>query len=983
MNLISKLEREVQILQSQLKSARKFEFSMMRLMQGLAAADEGKVPFSTIGFLFELQTLAKRRDMKRYVQLKSSIQNAQYSSIVPIIDPVSILDDEIVEHSKLFLQSKEMDDIPFESYWSQMIRLNAAWMQRIKSAHQNCSCDICKDWKEPIQKLQSEELEDGSMKEIDQQQMKFVDAGSAEPENYAVNLGPSYDADTDETASLGQFLSRPVLINQYTWAENNATIPKTQFNPWALYFNDPIIRKKLDNYARLQCTLKCKFVLNASPFYYGALRAVYFPLADGRDIFNNANDQMMFSQPPGVMMNPATMTSVEMSLPFLWPGNWLRIPELDEFTNMGLLRYIQYAKLRSANGVSGAGITVSCYAWAEDVKLAGPTASLALQSDEYDEGPKVSGVATAVAGVASKLTNVPFIGDMARATEIGANVVGGVARLFGYSNPPVIEDVAGFHTKAFHAMANSDTSMPQDKLSLDPKNEITVDNSVTGISNDDPLAISDLATREAFLSGANYTGAMAAGTKLFTAQVTPYVFMRSAGTGQTIINHTPSGWVSRMFRQWRGSIVYKFVFVKSKYHTGRVSITWDPENLPDATSDTETTCFTRIVDLQYENEVEIVVPYKSKLPWLTTQYGTNPSFSVGAVPALSYFLNSFNGTIRMTVLNNLTGPATLPEIDILCFQRAGDDIMFSVPGDLDSKTSFFPLQSEEYEEKDVIGKQSLDVDTYVSSITVGESIASLRPLIHRTTHWQTQQLGYLTTTGIVSQTMLTRNVYRRVPGGPGFDPNGYQWANRVIGVGAAPYSYVHSTYINWIINAFAGYRGSINHTYNVDKAGYLTAPVQHLAAERYYGSDILRSNGQNRNRETLPYSDLVTSQQSQLSLNATGRFFPAGNQGMSLTNTYTQAALLVNCPQYSQWRFTPAYEPNRNRYPDGIETQQDNICLYSRSKITNLLASDGASAPIVDVYVSAGVDFSPVFFVCVPLVYEYTATPTANNNDVP
>jgi len=941
MNLISKLEKEVEILQSELKSARKFEFAMMRLMQGLAATDEGKIPFSTIGFLFELQTLAKRRDMKKYVQLKSSIQNAKYSSIVPIIDPISHLDNEILAHSKMFLQSEELDD--------------------------------------------------GVIKEHVEQQMKFVDAGAATPTMLASNLGPSYDSDKDSTASLASFLSRPVLINQYTWAENNDTLFKTSFNPWSLYFNYPIIRKKLDNFARLQCKLHLKFVLNSSPFYYGNLRAVYFPLADGRDNFVAPADQITFSQPPGVYMNPANMTSVEMTLPFLWPGNWLRVPEFDEFANMGIIEYVQYAKLRSANGVSGSGITISCYAWAEDVVLAGPTASLALQSDEYDEGPKISGMATTVASVASKLTDVPFIGDMARATEIGASALGGVARLFGYSNPPVIEDVAGFHTKAFHAMANTDTSMPQDKLCLDPKNEITIDNSVTGIDNEDPLAINHLATREAFLTGTNYNGAQNPGVILFTAHVTPHLFSRTTTTtppvlNQTRINYTPAGWISRMFRQWRGSMVYKFVFVKSKYHTGRVAITWDPERLLDATVDTETTCFTRIVDLQYENEVEIVIPYKAKLPWLTCQYGTTPTWSPSNVPALAYFANSFNGTIRMTVLNKLTGPATSPEIDVLCYAYAGDDIMFSVPTSLDNKTSFFPVQSQEINDDDVAGLQNLEIDKFVTAITVGESVASLRPLLHRSNYWRTQQVGYVNGSGaLASYYNFNRNYLPRIPGGPGFDPNGLEWATKFNSAGNVPYSFVNNTHFNWIINAFVGFRGSVNHTYNIDKYHKNTAPIQHFSVERYYGSVISRANGQNRNRNSYSILDAPSTQQSSLSRTIVSNgqdMVPLGSVGMSLTNTYTQSALIVNIPQYSQWRFTPSYEPNRFRYPDGVETINDNVALYSRNKVDNL-GPEYPLQPIVDVYVSAGVDFSPVFFVCVPVMFEYSGYPVAVNTDIP
>jgi hypothetical protein len=133
---------------------------------------------------------------------------------------------------------------------------------------------------------------------------------------------------------------------------------------------------------------------------------------------------------------------------------------------------------------------VTCYAWATDVELAGLTSGLVLQGDEYDKAGPISGPATAIASVASKLTDTPIIGSLARATEIGARAVGGIASLFGYSNPPVLNDVMPYQPKAFHSFAAVETGVPMDKLTLDPKNEITVDKSVTGAKPDDELVIS-------------------------------------------------------------------------------------------------------------------------------------------------------------------------------------------------------------------------------------------------------------------------------------------------------------------------------------------------------------------------------------------------------------------------------------------------------------------------------------------------------------
>jgi hypothetical protein len=119
----------------------------------------------------------------------------------------------------------------------------------------------------------------------------------------------------------------------------------------------------------------------------------------------------------------------------------------------------------------------------------GPTTSLALQSDEYSTtSGTISGPAMAVAGYSRYFENIPFIGSFARATNIGATAVASIAKLFGYSNPPMIDDVHPFQPKSFHAFANVETRMPIDKFCVDPKNEVTIDNTVCDIDPIDPLS---------------------------------------------------------------------------------------------------------------------------------------------------------------------------------------------------------------------------------------------------------------------------------------------------------------------------------------------------------------------------------------------------------------------------------------------------------------------------------------------------------------
>lgn len=101
-------------------------------------------------------------------------------------------------------------------------------------------------------------------------------------------------------ASISKFLERPVLISSYTW-EENTDLAYTVF-PWFSYFNDPAIKRKIDNYALLSCNLRIKIMINASPFYYGLAYASYLPLpifVDQRtiiDVGGSRASQVPFSQ---------------------------------------------------------------------------------------------------------------------------------------------------------------------------------------------------------------------------------------------------------------------------------------------------------------------------------------------------------------------------------------------------------------------------------------------------------------------------------------------------------------------------------------------------------------------------------------------------------------------------------------------------------------------------------------------------------------
>lgn len=849
----------------------------------------------------------------------------------------------------------------------------------------NAFTSIKQENEEPVLLLQSEEVTtDSNIGEASSEQQEiitFQDVGVADSLDMGSYMTSVFNGESDNTAGLDKYLSRPVRIQTYTWTEG-VTLEEN-FEPWFDFFNNSTIKRKLDNYARLRCTLKLKFVINSSPFYYGALRACYLPMDHPLTITAPA-DLVNSSQTPGVFLEPSKMSTVEMELPFLWTGSWLNVRNANQFRDMGRLRLRQFWPLSSANGVAGTGITVNVYAWAEKVELAAPSTQLALQSDEYaDRGyGTISGPATAVAGAANILSSIPFIGTFAKATSMGATAVANIAKLFGYSNPPVIDDVHGFHPKSFHAFANVETRMPIDKLCFDPKNEVTIDNSVCDVDPVDSLSYDNTILRESFMNSAIWEGSDTPDTPIMTGCVGCGFERSTVLTSQTLRTYTPLSYFAKMFRLWRGSMIYKFKFVKTKYHKGRVLIAWEPNWDISGLSGIETAIFTRIVDLEYEDEVEIEIPYKAATPYLRIGFKDeiDPT-NAGSIP---FDLNENNGSFQMRVLNVLTGPTTNPDVGVLLFARPGKDFRFARPTAINLTSTTLPVQSSEID----IAHTNPTADSAIDLITVGETLVSLRPILHRTSLGGVQYFGQNRTSAStypVAGTQFTTNILTRVPKPYGFDSNrGLSWAQSIITpANEVKINYVPPHPIRWTLECFVGYRGSTNLHINPIVNGIDIQYIDSLAASRYYETEIVNSTNQNVNRFTVTAAANSDSNMARAVSGVSG-IVPrkiSGQSGMTLTNTNTQSALSFNIPQYIWTRFNRApYAVATTTHDTGVSIH-DNVILTAMFQ-TATPASATTQWPCFEYYYSAGVDFNPVFFVCVPRIYEYVL-PTANDDYTP
>lgn len=787
----------------------------------------------------------------------------------------------------------------------------------------------------------------------------FMDASSG------VSVGapaPETNLDTADavtSAGLKDFLSRPVRIATFTWNTSDTVGITQTFSPWNLFFNNANIKYKLNNYAFLRANLKLKFIVNASPFYYGSMRACYQPLPNFKSstilagsIGSFTNTEFIpYSQQPGVWLKPQHSEGAEMTLPFFYPRSFLKAQVAQDFTDMGTLRMLIYNVLQSANGVTGQGATVQIYAWAEDVTLAGPSVGLSMQSDEYGVGA-ISGPASTVASIAGKLRSVPILGKFATATEMGAKAVAGIAKLFGYTNVPVIADTMPYRPSPFPQMASPEIGYPVEKLTLDPKNELSIDPSILGLSSDDELAIQNFATRQSYLISSAWTTATAVDTPLFTTLVNPNMGIGSLVTNE-VTQMTPLGLCAQLFRSWRGDIIFTFRFIASPFHKGRVRISYDPYNATvQTTADTGPTTFNRIVDLGAETEVDVRIPYQQALAWCYTDLLGQSTFTTSSSPALSYTDTFDNGVLSVKVLTLLTAPVASSTVYMQVFVRGAENIEFGNPTGTLQYLSPFVAQSEEYSEKregeDVgMGSTSSEIDVHRARLFFGENVRSLRTLLRRS-----NLIDVITPPTNTTNLGVYKIYHTRFPPYYGYDPGGMMSAKGVI-VPASNFPFNFTAWTPWhfLANCFVGQRGSMHWHYNWEGPTDVTLRVSRRVNSTtvtqlgYYGAT---AGTQSANALTLSKASQYTS------------------GGTAVTNQITTAGLSVSVPNYTVFKFQSTDPLSATSPPNSGGRYDGSNYEFVSVEIDNNGAVDDLSRGRLERYASVGTDYSLYFFLNCP-----------------
>lgn len=407
---------------------------------------------------------------------------------------------------------------------------------------------------------------------------------------------------------MADFLSRPIFIHSGSWTPSQGTPETGTLDPWTLFLTNARVMNRLSNYRLFRGRLHLRIMMNGNGFYYGRLLMDYLPLAtyrscDGYDPTVTANN-VLASQRMHVYLDPSQSTTTDMVLPFFWPYDALDLTAAD-WQNMGRLYIRELAGLKHANAGT-TPITYTIAAWLEDVMVGVPTCvnmyGITPQARIVKNEPvgPVSKVASALSNAFSALGSVPYIGPWATAASIVSSATASVAKAFGWSRP--LDISAPSLMKPIYAapFAPTDAEDFSQKVTVDSKNELSVDPDIFGYNAGDELALSHLCGIESFLTSFAWTAAGTPSTLLWNSRVTPFLCQAVSST-----YYMPACmFASVPFSRWRGCMKFRFQVVASSYHRGRLLVTWDPIRPTTVEPNVQ---ITRVIDITDEKDFTIVL----------------------------------------------------------------------------------------------------------------------------------------------------------------------------------------------------------------------------------------------------------------------------------------------------------------------------------------------------------------------------------------
>jgi hypothetical protein len=592
--------------------------------------------------------------------------------------------------------------------------------------------------------VQSSDVKEGSGNTAAEDVTVFVDDGNVVRNDTSAvshisrSILQMNDTNFDEQ-SIKTFLARPIILKQGVFdITDTYTFFNSQSMPYtALQLPSAIMwREKLAGIFGIRMDMRFRIVVNANRFQQGRYIMSFMPLASPvrstsglKELaFNNAHMATLVQRTtvPRVEIDLANDTVGELVVPFMSCRTFYNLTDIlssVDNNSLGFLNIYPYSPLVSPAGSTTAGYTV--YVSFENITLFGAASAQSglgrrkkdVQNAELSNkmnGP-ISSVSSALSKGFKEFAHIPLLSTYANSISWVADRVTSVASVFGWSKPNQGDSQVKFNLLQAPNHNTVDGDSDARPLSFLSKPGVTAIDGLSGTSYDE-MDFSYIVRKPAWFKTMTWSNIQTAGSTITDGTFFVYPYVQTTVAGR--YNFQPVAFVAWLFQYWRGSLRYRFKFVKTEFHSGRLSIAFFPAS---GTAYTGNAAYVHriIVDIREMNEVEFVVPYISPNPWSYTN----------------------TGSIVVSIVDPLVNPATVSNsITVLCEISGGDDFEVAVPTtqNINFTPSILVPQSGLENVNELItmniGNSTVVADPNVSSsTTIGDKVSSFRALLKRYT----------------------------------------------------------------------------------------------------------------------------------------------------------------------------------------------------------------------------------------------------------
>lgn len=562
--------------------------------------------------------------------------------------------------------------------------------------------------------------------------------------------------------------------------------------------------------AGLRATICYRLEIVAAPQTSGIVKLVIEPIpALG---FSKTRHRATCATMYNVEVNLANASVAEIRCPFIWDRDYwdLKSTYVDD--------YFLYAAVCPYLPVQWDTTTVSTpsyslYRWLEDIEQVGKTTALVevipqsangqVKSERY-VGPISSWMGFG-SRVASALSVIPSLSKLTSPLSWALDTGAKVAAHFGYSKP-----YNGTPSSVIYMSQGRSLNTCADQEMLQPmgmfaNNQVAT---LTGMNctDDDEMAINYLTSIPGAIATFELTPTDTINSIKYVTAVNPAFFcmqMISDGVSGFAQKHmaciirsrtmvigdrapciipTPMGLMASHFQYWRGGIVFRVKFASTKFHSGRVLLSFIPSVDPVASVSGVVSVapdFSKrydfeniLVDLRTTSEVDLCVPYIYPTMWCRTDMDISRYPSNQVSPPYQKLNPHSTGVFTISIVDPIYGPDNVPQnIPVIVEVMACEDFEFSAP-----MTSLL-IPTPPYNEV-VVTAQSADVDDSFEAVKYcsGERILSIKQLMLRPlwTYMPTLTVdGQLATKAINFIDPSTRQDVGFVTPNPAFNPPSY------------------------------------------------------------------------------------------------------------------------------------------------------------------------------------------------------------------